>query len=159
MLLYPTRKIEKAFAFEFLVARTQLYKPLCRSVGWSLRWSVAVHEACNLWQSALFFCLLIKPSVCPPFKSRARNSKAALLVCPLIYPSVGWSLIARSTRLTAIGLVRPQTSPNNPHGPRAGYHTALLGPRTSTGSPKTSLDGPLTPPAGLLILYLDLTPL
>ena len=59
----------------------------------------------------------------------------------------------------AIGLVRPQTPPNNPHGPRAGYHTALLGPRTSTGSPKTSLDSPFTPPAGLLILCLDLTPL
>ena len=35
---------------DLLVACTRLYKPLCRSVGPS----VAVHEARDLWRSALF---------------------------------------------------------------------------------------------------------
>ena len=45
----------------FLVACTQLYKPLCRLVGPLVGPSVAVHEARDLWQSALLF---LCPLVC-----------------------------------------------------------------------------------------------
>ena len=44
--------------FLLLVTCMRLYMPLCLSIGWLVRRSVAVHEACNLWRSALFLSAL-----------------------------------------------------------------------------------------------------